>query len=111
MSGMLLSSMGVQLGMITCSWMPRSTSAGMLVEGSLLGAGWDVWWGWTCVWPVVWGVVEVHHWGSSVSLWGLGYVVQPGDMVGCMECVGVHLQGGQGIVHAVQYENDILVGV
>ena len=39
--------------------------------------------------PVVWGIAEAHHWGSSTSLWGLGYVVQPGDMVGYMECVGV----------------------
>ena len=66
-----------------------------------------------CVWvgPVVWGVVEVHCWGSGTSLWGLGYVVQPGDVVGCMECMGVLLQGSQGIVHAVWYENDILVGI
>ena len=28
-------------------------------------------------------------------------MVRPGDMVGCMECVGVLLQGGRGIVHAV----------
>ena len=35
----------------------------------------------------------------------------PGDVVGCKECVRVLLQGGWGIVHAVWYENDILVGV
>ena len=59
----------------------------------------------------MWGVVEAHCWGYGVSLWGLGYMVQPGDVVGCMECMGVLLQGGQGIVHAVWYENDILVGI
>ena len=36
--------------------------------------------------PVTWGVIEGHHWGSGASLWGLGYVVQPWDVVGCMEC-------------------------
>ena len=73
----------------------------------------DMWWGKTGVWvgPVAWGVIEARRWGSGASLWGLGYVVWPGDMVGCMECVGVLLQGGQGIVHAVRYGNDILVGV
>ena len=72
-----------------------------------------MWWGWTRVWvgPVVWGIVEARRWGSGASLWGLGYVVQPGDVVGCMECMGVLLQGGRGIVRAVWYENDILVGV
>ena len=63
------------------------------------------------MWPVVWGIVEACRWGSGTSLWGLGYMVQPGDVVGCMECMGVFLQGSQGIVCAVQYENDILVGV
>ena len=48
----------------------------------------DVWWGRTRVWvgPVMWGVVEACRWGSGMSLWGLGYVVRPGDVVGCMEC-------------------------
>ena len=47
-----------------------------------------MWWGWTRVWvgPVTWGIVEGCHWGSSTSLWGLGYMVRPGDMVGCMDC-------------------------
>ena len=56
-------------------------------------------------------IVEGHHWGSSALLWGLGYVVRPGDVVGCMECMGVLLQGGPGVMHTVWYENDILVGV
>ena len=45
-------------------------------------------WGQMHVWvgPVVWGVVEGCCWGSGTSLSGLGYVVRPGDMVGCMEC-------------------------
>ena len=70
MSGMLSSSTGVWLGMITCSWMLHSTSTGMLVEGCLLGTAWDMWWGWTCVWvgPVVWGIVEARCWGSSASV-------------------------------------------
>ena len=48
----------------------------------------DVWWDWTRVWvgPVTWGIIEGCHWGSGMSLWGLGYMVHPGDMVGCMEC-------------------------
>ena len=52
------------------------------------GAGHVSGWGQTCVWvgPVAWGIVEGHCWGSSMLLWGFGYVVQPGDMVGCMEC-------------------------
>ena len=62
----------------------------------------DVWWGQTRVlvgpdvsgwgrmrvWvgPIMWGVVEGCCWGSGMSLSGLGYVVRPGDMVGCMDC-------------------------
>ena len=59
----------------------------------------------------MWGVIEAHRWGTGVSLWGLGYVVQPRDVVGCMECVRVLLQGGWGIMCAVWYENDILIGI
>ena len=44
MSGMLSLSTGVWLGMITCSWTPHSTSAGMLVEGSLLGTASRIAW-------------------------------------------------------------------
>ena len=44
MSGMLLLSTGVQLGTIACSWTPCSTSAGMLVEGSLPGAASGIAW-------------------------------------------------------------------
>ena len=113
MSGMLSSSTGVWLGTIACNWMLHSTSTEMLVKGSLPGAASDMWWGWMHVWvgPVMWGVVEARRWGSSTSLWGLGYMVWPGDMVGCMECVGVLVQSGQGIVCAIWYENDILVGI
>ena len=48
----------------------------------------DVWWGQTHVWvgPITWGVIEGRCWGSSMLLWGLGYMVWPGDVVGCMEC-------------------------
>ena len=48
----------------------------------------DVWWGQTrvWVWPVAWGVIEGCCWGSGTLLWGLGYMVWPGDVVGCMEC-------------------------
>ena len=35
---------------------------------------------------VAWGVVEGRRWGSGASLWGPGYVVRPGDVVGRMEC-------------------------
>ena len=44
MSGMLSLSTGVQLGTIACSWTPRSTSTGMLVEGSLPGAASGIAW-------------------------------------------------------------------
>ena len=44
MSGMLSSSTGVRLGTIACSWTPRSTSAGMWVEGSLPGAASGIAW-------------------------------------------------------------------
>ena len=52
------------------------------------GAGELQGWGRTHIWvgPVMWDVIEGHQWGSGTSLWGLGYVVQPGDVVGCMEC-------------------------
>ena len=89
----------------TCVWVGPDACLG----GARRVSGWGqmrVWVG-----PVTWGVIEGHHWGSGTLLWGLGYMVQPGDMVGCMECMRVLLQGGPGIVHAVQYANDILVGV
>ena len=35
---------------------------------------------------MAWGVIEGCRWGSGALLWGLGYMVWPGDMVGCMEC-------------------------
>ena len=92
----------------------RAWSHAGCVEDLGTSEGWpDVWWDRMHVWvgPVVWGIIEGHHWGSGMLLWGLGYVVWPGDVVGCMEYVGVLLQGSQGIVCAVQYENNILVGV
>ena len=66
------------------------------------------------VWGLLHGALLRHIVGGLAHqrlLWGLGYVVWPGDVVGCMECVGVLLQGGWGIMHAVWYENDILVGI
>ena len=90
MSGMLSLSTGVRLGTIACSWTPRSTSTGMLVEGSLPGAASGIAWI---------AYTERKNVGSAASaVHGRGEGVDHPADPDCAE--GVSARGGGGVHEA-----------
>ena len=55
---------------------------GQMCGGARCVSGWGLLCG-----ALLRGIVEGHCWGSSTSLWGLGYMVQPGDMLALGICM------------------------